>query len=144
MADRSAAPYALVVDDDDSILAHAVDILEEAGFRTLMALHAEEAINALEVHGDEVTLLFTDVEMPGAMSGFELAREVAARWPEIGVLVASGNCQPSDGDMPEGAIFVGKPFSAEVVRGRVHELLPDDKKPELLLRLMSSPDVRSR
>ena len=131
-------PYALVVDDDHNILAHAIDILEEAGFRTLMALNAEEAINALEFHGDEVTLLFTDVEMPGGMNGFDLARRVAARWPEIGVLIASGNCQPSDGDLPEGAIFVGKPFSAEIVHGRVHELLPDGKKPDLLLRLMSS------
>ena len=138
MAEMREAPYALVVDDDHIILTHAIEILEEAGFRTLMALHAEEAINALEVHGDEVTLLFTDVEMPGAMNGFELARRVAACWPEIGVLVASGNCQPSDGDLPEGAIFVGKPFSAEVVHGRVHELLPDGKKPEPLLRLMSS------
>ena len=138
MSKEGQPPYALVVDDDHIILTHAIDILEEAGFRTLMALNAEEALSALEFHGDEVTLLFTDVEMPGAMNGFELARRVAARWPEIGVLVASGNCQPNDGDLPEGAIFVGKPFSAEIVHGRVHELLPDGKKPNLLLRLMSS------
>ena len=131
-------PYAVVVDDDHSILTHALDILEQAGFRTLMALNAEEAILALEQHADEVTLLFTDVEMPGGMNGFKLAQTVAARWPDIGVLVASGNCQPREGDMPDGAIFVGKPFSAEVVHGRVHELLPDGKKPDMLLRMVQS------
>ena len=136
MSDEGQPPYALVVDDDHSILMHALDILEEAGFRTLMALNAEEAIRALEQHADEITLLFTDVEMPGAMNGFELARTVAARWPGIGVLVASGNSQPKDGDLPDGAIFVGKPFSAEVVHGRLHELLPDGKKPEMLRRMM--------
>lgn len=136
MSDEGQPPYAVVVDDDHIILTLAIDILEEAGFRTLMTLNAEEAISALEQHADEVTLLFTDVEMPGAMNGLELARVVAARWPDIGVLVASGNCQPRDGDLPEGAIFVGKPFSAEVVHGRVHELLPDGKKPEMLRRMM--------
>ena len=136
MFDEGQSPYAVVVDDDHSILIHAVEILEEAGFRTLMALNAEEALRALEMHMDEVTLLFTDVEMPGAMNGFELARIVAARWPDIGVLVASGNCHPDEGDLPEGAVFVGKPFSAEVVHGRVHELLPDGRKPEIFRRMM--------
>lgn len=136
MSHEGQSPYAVVVDDDHIILTHALDILEEAGFRTLMALNAEEAIGALEAHVEEVTLLFTDVEMPGAINGFELARIVATRWPDIGVLVASGNCEPRDGDLPDGAIFVAKPFSAEVVHGRVHELLPDGKKPDILRRML--------
>lgn len=138
MTDEDDAVSALVVDDDHRVLTLALEILEEAGFQTLMALNAEEAIAALEQHAENVTLLFTDVEMPGAMDGFGLAREVAVRWPDIGILVASGNRPPHDGDMPDGAVFVGKPFSAEVVHGHVHELLPTGKKPNSLVRRMSA------
>ena len=141
MSENDQPSYALVVDDDHSILMHAIDILETAGFRTLMALDAIEAIGALEAHGNEITLLFTDVEMPGSINGFELARIVAARWPDVAVLVASGNCRPNDGDLPERAVFIGKPFSAEIVHGRVHELLPDGKKPAMLRRVLPLDDA---
>ena len=137
MNNDALPPYALVVDDDEIILLAAVDILDEAGFRTLMASSAEEAIAGLEAHGLDVALLFTDVEMPGALDGFALARAVAARWPEIGILVSSGNRQPGDDDLPSGAIFVAKPFSADVVHERVQALLPDHRKPEPLRSRMS-------
>lgn len=127
--DSNAAPYAFVVDDDALILMHAMDILEDAGFRTLSAQNGDRALEQLEVHGEDVALLFTDVEMPGSMNGFELAREVTKRWPDIGVLVASGQVTPKDDDLPNGAVFVRKPFSADVIYDRLHELLPDGKKP---------------
>lgn len=69
MDDEALQPYAIVVDDNVTVLLAAVDILDQAGFRTLMACSAEEAIAGLEVHGLDVSLLFTDVEMPGAMDG---------------------------------------------------------------------------
>lgn len=132
MAENSDAPIALVVDDDMMILMDACDILAEAGFGVREAQDVEEALNHLEELEDQITLLFTDVQMPGARNGFDLAREVAERWPEIGILVASGNLQPKDGDLPERAMFIGKPFSASVIQGRVRELLPDGKLPEPL------------
>ena len=128
----NTAPFALVVDDDAMILSHAADILEDASFRTLLAYNADQALERLEKHHDEVVLLFTDVEMPGRINGFALARIVAERWPDIGILLASGNINPAEGDMPEGAIFVEKPFAAEVVHDRVRKILPEDKKPEPL------------
>jgi CheY-like chemotaxis protein len=133
-ADRSDAPFACVVDDNPAILMHACDILEEAGFRTLSAYDGDEALHRLEKHVGDVTLLFTDVEMPGSIDGFELARLVAGRWPDIAILVASGQVSPREGDMPEGAIFVSKPFSADIVHDQVHRLLPDGRKPEPLKR----------
>lgn len=129
-------PGALLVDDNPIILMQAADILEEAGFSTSSVYDAEAALKLLEEHGADFVLLFTDVEMPGAIDGFELARRTAQRWPEIGILVASGQIKPKDGDMPDGAIFVGKPFSAEVVHHSVHQLLPDGKKPERLKNLI--------
>lgn len=131
---QSLVPFALAADDDPLILMNASDILEAAGFRTLEARDGEEALDLLELYEGAVTILFTDVHMPG-MNGFELARAAAERWPELAIVVASGQARPGEGDMPEGAIFISKPFSAEAVHGHLQELLPDGRKPEALKRV---------
>ena len=131
MSDTNA-PFGLVVDDDAVILTDACQILEDAGFRVLTAMDADEAVPLLERHGEDITVLFTDVEMPGKLNGFGLARLCAERWPETAVLVASGRAIPCDDDLPPKAVFVRKPFSAEVVHARLQALLPDGQKPEPL------------
>ncbi|MGZ7866788.1 response regulator [Methylobacterium radiotolerans] len=110
----------------------ALDILEDAGFRTFEAENAEEALAVLHGHHVSIVVLFTDVNMPGAMDGFGLARETAQHWPHVSILVASGRHKPGPGEMPEGAHFVGKPFNAEVVRDRLKQMLPDGQKPDPL------------
>jgi len=52
----------------------------------------------------------------------------------VKILVASGNLKPKDGALPDGAIFIAKPFSAGIIHQRLLELLPDAKKPEPLKR----------
>ena len=129
MADESDAPFALVVDDDGIIRMNACDILSDAGFRPLEAENADEALSVLEQHAGDITLLFTDVQMPGARDGFDLARETAKRWPDIKILVASGAAKPGPDDLPPNALFVGKPFSAQVVEARLHERYRKAKSP---------------
>lgn len=131
---ESTAPYALVVDDDDAIRMDVVQILEEAGFRTLDAADADVAFGLLEDFDGSITLLFTDVEIPGSRNGFAIARETAQRWPQIAIVVASGNIRPGPDDMPDGARFLGKPFSAEMVHSHLREILPEGQKPEPLRR----------
>jgi CheY-like chemotaxis protein len=123
------SPYALVVDDEPIIRMDAADILEDAGFRTYQARNGDEALAALASFGRNIQLLFTDVQMPGDTNGFALARECSKRWPHISILVASGAQHPDPDDMPEGAVFMGKPFSANVIYDRLQELLPDGQKP---------------
>lgn len=125
----ASAPYALVVDDDGLIRMDVVDILGEAGFRTFEAETGDRAITLLEREQDCIVLLFSDVQMPGARDGFALARETAERWPHISIVIASGNLKPGPDDMPAGARFIGKPFSAETVHAHVQEILPDGQKP---------------
>lgn len=126
------APYALVVDDDALVLIVSCTMIEEAGFRPLEASDVKEALEVLEKLGDKVVLLFTDVEMPGGADGFHLAREVARRWPEIAIVVASGRVAPDPGDMPEKATFLSKPFSSSVVHEHLRHFLPDGKRPAAL------------
>ncbi|SDN29127.1 Response regulator receiver domain-containing protein [Methylobacterium phyllostachyos] len=128
----SQVPYALVVDDDGLIRMDAMDILADAGFRTLEASDGDRAIALLGREHAAIALLFTDVQMPGSRDGFAVARETASRWPHIAIVVASGQVQPAPGDMPEGARFIGKPFTADMVHDHLREILPDGQKPESL------------
>lgn len=83
--------YVVVADDDALIRMHAADILQDAGYTPLEARHGDHAIAVLEQHHAGVQILFTDVQMPGGQrDGFALARETAKRWPQITIVVASG------------------------------------------------------
>lgn len=73
------------------------------------------------------------------MDGFALARYAAEHWPHISIVVASGHAKPGPGDLLESAHFIGKPFSARIVRDHLKSILPEDRKPEPL-RGRSRPD----
>ncbi|GJE42260.1 response regulator [Methylobacterium soli] len=104
-----SAPVALVVEDEDLVRMMAMDMLEEAGFAVLEAATADAALQILEGRAD-ISLVFTDVEMPGSMNGFALARHVASRWPMIRVVVASGRCYATPGEIPPHVPFLRKPY----------------------------------
>ncbi len=119
--------YALVADDDGIIRMDALTILEDAGFDALEASNVEEALAELERHGDAIKILFTDVHMPPSeRDGFELARLCAVGWPHVAIIVASGAAEPKEGDLPEGATFIRKPFSPEIVQDHLKRVLPSD------------------
>lgn len=134
MITPTTVPFALVVDDNALILSLACDILEEAGFRFHEAANGDDALQLLEGNAESIILLFTDVEMPGSLNGFQLAQIVASRWPEIEIVVASGGASPALGDMPEKATFIPKPFTADMVHDHLRRTLPDGKKPRQLLK----------
>ena len=82
MADASTRQVVLIVEDEALVRMTAVDMIEEAGFEILEAANADEAILLLEARRD-ITVLFTDIEMPGSMDGLGLAQAVRGRWPPI-------------------------------------------------------------
>jgi CheY-like chemotaxis protein len=90
-------------------------------------------LKTLAEASEDIKLLFTDVQMPPAdLDGFHLARECSSRWPHISIIVASGMREPNEGDLPDGARFVHKPFAADLVNDHLQEILPDGQKPEPL------------
>lgn len=131
--ETSTIPYALAVDDEAIIRIDATQILEEAGFRCLDAQSGDEALGILSAKWEQIDVLFTDVEMPGSVDGFALARHVADHWPHIQIIVSSGRARPSENDLPEKAAFISKPFSAEIVLNELRRILPNSKRPELLV-----------
>jgi two-component system, response regulator PdtaR len=67
----------------------AAGLLEDHGFEVVEAKNAAAALRELEAHPD-VRLLFTDIQMPVASKGMDLTREVHARWPNLLLVVTSG------------------------------------------------------
>lgn len=128
----STVPFAVVVEDHPIIMMETSLILEKAGFRVHECFDGDEAITLLEGYWESVVLLFSDVDMPGTIDGFGLARHVAEHWPRIEIVIASGHMLPNKGDMPQKATFISKPFNQRTVHEHLREMLPDDKKPEPL------------
>ena len=112
----------LIVEDEVLIRQLSVDQLEMAGYDVLEAGSAAEAITILE-SGADITVLFTDVNMPGDLDGLELARLVHDRWPNIQLLVTSGGGRVAPGDVPDDGRFMPKPYSLNQMKALVDELL---------------------
>ena len=92
----------------------AVDIVEDAGFHSVEAVNADEAISILESRSD-ISLLFSDIQMPGSMDGLKLAHAVHDRWPGIKIVLVSGQIKPAEADTP--ADSPESPSSAEPREG---------------------------
>ena len=107
-------PVVLVVEDDPLLRMLAVEIVQEAGFTAIEAQDADEAVILLESRAD-ITLLFTDINMPGSMDGLKLAHAVRDRWPPIKILVVSGKQPFQSSDLPSNSCFVGKPYQASAL-----------------------------
>ena len=111
-AHSPAIPNVLIVEDEMMLRMRAVDIVEDAGFRPVEAINADEALSILESRSD-IALLFTDIQMPGSMDGLKLAHAVHDRWPAIKIVLVSGQVNPSDAEKPADSRFFGKPLSVE-------------------------------
>ena len=79
---ETAHTVVLMVEDEPLVRMCAADMLEDEGFGVIEAATAPAALKILEKR-DDVTALFTDIDMPGGMNGLELAGIVHARWPHI-------------------------------------------------------------
>jgi PAS domain S-box-containing protein len=79
----------LMVEDNKDLRTVTVKQLADLGYRTLEAENAKAALRMLEAH-PEIDLLFTDIIMPGGMTGTELAREARRLYPKLKILLTSG------------------------------------------------------
>ncbi|MCJ2051016.1 response regulator [Methylobacterium sp. J-070] len=109
----------LIVDDDAVQLMDMAQTLADAGMAVFEASSAGEALGVLKVRTD-VRVMISDVDMRrGDLNGYELAKAVSVRWPEIGLLIVSGQSRPKALDLPEGARFMNKPCAPSALIGNV-------------------------
>jgi CheY-like chemotaxis protein len=120
--DRSAPPVVLVVEDEMLLRMRAVDMVEDAGFTSVEAVDADEAVAILESRSD-IALLFTDIQMPGSMDGLKLAHAVHQRWPPIKIILVSGQLKLANADLPADSRFFGKPLEAEEMIAEMRNLI---------------------
>jgi CheY-like chemotaxis protein len=118
-----SSPLVLIVEDEVLVRLHAVSLLEGAGFSTLQAGSADEAIALLEARKD-IRVVFTDINMPGSMDGLRLAHAIRHRWPPVELVLTSGHMGVPEDDMPTRGLFLDKPYGAtelvRMVRSLVH------------------------
>jgi len=114
----------LLVEDDARVRRVAVARLADTGYRVLEADTAALALDMLGSH-PEIALLFTDIVMPGGMSGDELARQARLIRPGIKIILTSGFAEPGVAvrELTAAVSWLKKPYTARELAVRLRELL---------------------
>ena len=100
-------PTVLVVEDDAMQRVLLSLLLEESEIEVIQCESAEAASLVLEHSGEGLSMMVTDVELAGAMTGLELAETATQQFPNLTVVVLSGK---PVGSVPTGAKFISKPW----------------------------------
>lgn len=108
----------LLVEDEPLIAMYGADILSDAGYDVVEARSGNEALRVLEDR-DDITVLFTDVVLIGAMDGLTLAAMAKHARPELNIVVTSGTATPRSSDLPREASFIAKPYTSDSLIGAV-------------------------
>ncbi len=114
-----------MVEDDALVRDFVIAQLQSLGYRTIAAADGRAAL-ALVERGEPFDLLFTDVIMPGGISGRELAEAVAKRRPGVKVLYTSGytdNAIVHHGRLDEGVLLLTKPYRKPQLARMVRQAL---------------------
>ena len=115
----------LLVEDDEEVRKFAAEVLREQGYTVHAAADGASALHLLESESD-ISLLFTDVVLPGGMNGRQLADEARRRKPELKVLYATGytrNAIIHQGRLDAEVELLTKPFTAEALARKVRQIL---------------------
>jgi two-component system, response regulator PdtaR len=115
-------PTILTVEDEILISEYLGDVLRDAGYEVVATSNASDAIGILE-RTDDISVIITDINMPGSMDGLRLANAVRGRWPPIKIIVATGRTRPEGDQIPPGSVFLSKPYDPKAVIAAVQGLL---------------------
>ncbi|VTZ49851.1 Response regulator receiver protein [Methylocella tundrae] len=114
--------FALVVEDEPLVRMLGVDVLESAGFVVIEACNADEALAVLARRSD-ISVVFTDVDMPGSLDGLDLAWRIHECWPGIGVVLTSGRYTIEPRLMPREDAFVPKPYAVSSLLAQIERVV---------------------
>jgi PAS domain S-box-containing protein len=115
----------LVVEDDDDVRAYSVEILRELGYRVIEAHDGPSALRLLEQQS-RIDLLFTDVVLPGGVTGADLARDARGLRPGLRVLFTTGYARDAivhHGRLDPGVHLITKPFAYADLAVKVRDVL---------------------
>jgi PAS domain S-box-containing protein len=113
----------LVVEDDTMVAELVAGMFGELGFEAVVTHSAKEALERLS--GEQrPTLIFSDVVMPGGISGIELAHKVRGRFPELPILLTTGYSEQVTGD--HGFPVLQKPYEMSSLASALSKLLKQE------------------
>jgi CheY-like chemotaxis protein len=115
----------LVVEDSDGVREFACNVLTELGYAVREASNARDALSIIE-SGESIDLLFTDVVLPGGVSGRQLSDQVAQTHPDLPVLFTTGytpNAIVHHGRLDPDVSLISKPYTRQDLAGRISQLL---------------------
>lgn len=121
------AEHILVVEDDDQLRENVANQLSSLGYRLTLSANGPEALEALATSKD-ISLMFTDIVMPGGMNGREVVERARQMYPELKVIYTSGYTQDASvhqGRMEVGARFLSKPYRRRDLSRIIKETLKE-------------------
>ena len=119
----SAPQLVALVEDEPIVRDVAASELEDRGFSVVEFPSADDALSYLRQNGGAVSLVVTDVQMPGAINGLELVALLRRWWPKLKVLVTSGGPLVNPSLLPPTASFIPKPWRAADMASRVQKMV---------------------
>ncbi|HTK34969.1 MAG TPA: ATP-binding protein [Caulobacteraceae bacterium] len=125
--DGDADETILVLEDDDDVRTYSVDILRELGYRVIEAHDGPSALRLLE-RQTRVDLLFTDVVLPGGMTGAQVVEQACKARPGLKVLFTTGyarNAIIHHGRLDKGVRLITKPFGSSELASKVRDVLDE-------------------
>lgn len=123
---RDLPQTVLVVEDEILVRMVIADYLRDCGYRVIEAGNAREALTVLQ-SSEQIDIVFSDVQMPGDMDGFGLARWIRQNQPRVRVLLTSGNAKAAATahDLCEEGPVESKPYQPQTVLDRIKRLLAE-------------------
>jgi two-component system NtrC family sensor kinase len=118
----SAAGMVLLVEDNSDVAEVGAGFLRDLGYRVRSVANARAALDALRMD-PAVDLLFSDILMPGGMTGLDLAREMEKRYPGIPVLLTTGYSASAQDAVRQGVVVLQKPYDLEALRRNLREAI---------------------
>jgi CheY-like chemotaxis protein len=120
LADNSGPETVLVVEDEVFVRMVISDYLRGCGYKVIEAADADEALMVLQHDGIQIHVVFSDVEMPGSMDGFGLAKWIRANRHGIDIILAG--TVPGAASAAEKlceATHLPKPYESQAVVERI-------------------------
>ncbi|MGH6956897.1 MAG: response regulator, partial [Caulobacteraceae bacterium] len=117
----------LLVEDDDRVAELVGEMLGELGYETARAASADEALGALRKE-PLFDVVFSDMVMPGEMSGLDLARRIAAERPDLPILLTTGYSAAAAEAAAEGLRLLVKPYRIEALSEQLQAALRERRQ----------------
>lgn len=113
----------LIIEDDEMLRSLTVDAIELLGVDVVDCSTADDGLLELE-RIPSIKLLISDICLPGSLDGLALAKVVWARWPDLPIILTSGNRTVPEDELASNAMFMQKPWSLKALHNAVRKYLP--------------------